>query len=49
MKKLRIALIAMVIALAAVGVAACTGEKKPASEHTVTFQIAGGEALNPKR
>ena len=48
MKKLRIALIAMVIALAAVGVAACTGVK-PASEHTVTFQIAGGEALNPKR
>ncbi len=48
MKKLRIALIAMVIALAAVGVAACTGEKKPASEHTVTFQIAGGGSIEPQ-
>ena len=41
MKKLRIVLIALVLALAAVGVAACTGETS-ASEHTVTFQIAGG-------
>ncbi len=48
MKKLRIALIAMVIALAAVGVAACTGEKKPAGEHTVTFQIAGGGSIEPQ-
>ena len=47
MKKLRIALIAMVIALAAVGVAACTGVK-PASEHTVTFQIAGGGSIEPQ-
>ena len=47
MKKLRIVLIALVLALAAVGVAACTGETS-ASEHTVTFQIAGGGTIEPQ-
>ena len=48
MKKLRIALIALVLALAAVGVAACTDNNAPASEHTVTFQIAGGGTIEPQ-
>ena len=42
MKKLRIALIALVLALAAVGVAACTDNNAPASEHCNVPNRGGG-------
>ena len=39
MKKLRVLLLCAVVALAAVGFAACGGEKE---EYTVAFETAGG-------